>query len=156
MTFVYKQICTSHVGRALTVWLENGRPILVHVESLLTKNYNNHPQRNSLGIDPKRLQLIIAILEKYCKCRLYQYDIFVNIPWEFLFYISGVDLAIAATIYSQYKNIPLDASLVYIGEIWLSGQIVKPKLYEKRIGIIDGGLQVVDISWLKIQQILSQ
>ncbi len=146
----------SHVGRALTVWLENGRPILVHVESLLTKNYNNHPQRNSLGIDPKRLQLIIAILEKYCKCRLYQYDIFVNIPWEFLFYDSGVDLAIAATIYSQYKNIPLDASLVYIGEIWLSGQIVKPKLYEKRIGIIDGGLQVVDISWLKIQQILSQ
>ncbi len=146
----------NYVWRALTVWLENGRPILVHVEALLTKNYNNHPQRNSLGVDPKRVQLIIAILEKYCKCRLYQFDIFVNIPWEFNFYDSGVDLAIAASIYSQYKNIPLDSSLVYIGEIWLSGQIVKPKSYEKRIWIVDGGLVPVEIKWLSVQQILHE
>ena len=83
----------AHQGRVLTVWLENWRPILVHVEALLTKNYNNHPQRNALWIDPKRLQLIIAILEKYCKCNLYQFDIFVNIPGEFTFYDSGVDVA---------------------------------------------------------------
>lgn len=55
-----------------------------------------------------------------------------------MFYDSGIDLAIAAAIYSQYKNIPIDASLVYIGEIGLSGQLVKPKLYEKRVGVVDG------------------
>lgn len=152
--FRTQQDMQSYEGRALTVWLENGRPILVHVEALLTKNYNNHPQRNSLWIDPKRLQLIIAILEKYCKCRLYQFDIFVNIPGEFVFYDSGIDLAIAAAIYSQYKNIPIDASLVYIGEIGLSGQLVKPKLYEKRVGVVDGWLELIAIQGLRISQIL--
>lgn len=145
----------SHEWRVLTVWLENGRPILVYVEALLTKNYNNHPQRNSLWIDPKRLQLIVAILEKYCKCRLFQYDIFVNIPGEFVFYDSGIDLAIAAAIYSQYKNIVYDAAHVYLWEIGLSGQIVKPKAYEKRAWVVDGWLELIESVWLRVSQILT-
>ncbi|MBP6085675.1 hypothetical protein KA478_00390 [Patescibacteria group bacterium] len=48
---------------------------------------------------------------------MYQYDIFVNIPGEFTFYDSGIDLAIAAALYSQYKDISPDPNLVYIGEI---------------------------------------
>ncbi len=133
-----------HIGRVLTVWLENWRPILVHVEALLTKNYNNHPQRNAVWIDSKRLQLIIAILEKYCKCNLYQYDIFVNIPWEFSFYDSGIDVAIAAAIYSQYKWTTPEYNIVYIGEIWLSGQIMKARLHDKRVNILDSSLVLID------------
>ena len=144
----------GHPGRVLTVWLENGRPILVHVEALLTKNYNNHPQRNALWIDPKRLQLIIAILEKYCKCKLFQYDIFINIPGEFTFYDSGVDLAIAAALYSQYHDTLPDSHSVYIGEIWLSGQIVKPKLFEKRSNIIDGSLHMIQALGKRIEKVL--
>ncbi len=144
----------AHSGRVLTVWLENGRPILVHVEALLTKNYNNHPQRNALWVDAKRLQLIIAILEKYCKCNMYQYDIFVNIPGEFTFYDSGIDLAIAAALYSQYKDISPDPNLVYIGEIWLSGQIVKPKLYEKRTNIVEGSLVLIDGMGERVEKVL--
>jgi DNA repair protein RadA/Sms len=143
-----------HIGRVLTVWLENWRPILVHVEALLTKNYNNHPQRNAVWIDPKRLQLIIAILEKYCKCSLYQFDIFVNIPWEFTFYDSGIDVAIAAAIYSQYKGIIPEYNLVYMGEIWLSGQIMKARLYEKRANIVDGSLVLIDGVGRKISDVL--
>ncbi len=143
-----------HSGRVLTVGLENGRPILVHVEALLTKNYTNHPQRTALGIDAKRLQLIIAILEKYCKCRLFQFDIFVNIPGEFTFYDSGVDLAIAAAIYSQYKDTLPSPWEVYVWEIWLSWQIAKPKLYEKRQWIVQEPLQFLESIWLNINQIL--
>jgi len=141
-------------GRVLTVWLENGRPILVHVEALLTKNYTNHPQRNALGIDSKRLTLIIAILEKYCHCKLRTYDIFVNIPWEFLFYDSGIDMAIAAAIYSQYKNTVPDTNLVYLWEIGLSGQVVKPKLYEKRIKSIPESMLVMETIGKRIETIL--
>lgn len=141
-------------GRVLTVWLENWRPILVHVEALLTKNYNNHPQRNALWIDPKRLQLIIAILEKYCKCSLYQFDIFVNIPGEFTFYDSWIDVAIAAAIYSQYKDISPDPKLVYMWEIWLSWQVVKPKFYEKRTNIVDGSLVLIDAVGRRIEKVL--
>ena len=144
----------AHQWRVLTVWVENGRPILVHVEALLTKNYNNHPQRNALWIDPKRLQLIIAILEKYCKCSLFQFDIFVNIPWEFTFYDSWIDVAIAAAIYSQYKNTLPDPNLVYMGEIWLSGQVVKPKFYEKRTNIVDGSLVLIDAVGRRIENII--
>lgn len=145
---------TPHSWRVLTVWLENGRPILVHVEALLTKNYTNHPQRTALGIDPKRLQLIIAILEKYCGCRLFQFDIFVNIPWEFTFYDSGVDVAIAAAIYSQYKNTLPTPWAVYIWEIGLSGQVAKSKLHEKRNGIITQPLICLDTVGKNIKDIL--
>ena len=72
-------------GNVLTVGIDNGRAVFVHVEVLLNTTYGKFPQRVTQGIDPKRLHIICAILERYLKLPLGKYDIYVNIPGEFQF-----------------------------------------------------------------------
>lgn len=116
----------------LTVGIDNGRPVVVHLEVLLNKTQWKFPVRQVVGVDGKRVDLVIAILERYLKAKLWWFDVFVNIPWEFSFHDSGLDLAIAAGIYSQFKNVVVDKNLLFLWEIWLGGQILPTKLHEKR------------------------
>ncbi len=67
-------------GNVLTVGIDNGRPVIVHLEVLLNKANGKYPQRITSGIEQKRLQIIIAILERYLKINLSAFDIYVNIP----------------------------------------------------------------------------
>lgn len=90
---------------------------MVWVETLLTKSYGKFPERHYVGVNTKRVDMIIAILEKYLNCKLAPYNIFVNIPGEFHLNDSGLDLAIAMAIYSGYKNETLPDKTVYIGEL---------------------------------------
>ncbi len=119
-------------GSVLTVGIDNGRPVVVHLEVLLNKTQWKFPVRQVVGVDGKRVDLIIAILERYLKANLWWFDVFVNIPGEFTFKDSGLDLAIAAGIYSQFKNKVVDKNLIFLGEIGLGGQILPTKLHEKR------------------------
>ena len=119
-------------GNVLTVGIDNGRPVLIHLEVLLNKTYGTFPQRIAQGIDQKRLQIICAILDRYLKLGLSNFDIYVNIPGEFQFRDNGLDLALAVAIRSQAKNKIIDKSLVFIGELWLGGQVLWSKLHNKR------------------------
>lgn len=119
-------------GSVLTVGIDNWRPVVVHLEVLLNKTQWKFPVRQVVGVDGKRVDLIIAILERYLKANLWRFDVFVNIPGEFSFKDSWLDLAIAAGIYSQFKNKVVDKNLLFLGEIWLGGQILPTKLHEKR------------------------
>lgn len=113
--------------------IDNGRPILVKVEVLLSKTYRAFPERQCIGVDPKRVDLIIAIMQRYLGYKLHQYDIFVNIPGELRLHDSGIDLAIMAAIRSQYTNAPVPDQTIWIGELSLSGQITASRLHAKRI-----------------------
>lgn len=135
---------TSAPGSVLGIWLDNGRPVLTNIEVLLNKSKFKFPQRNSIGLDNKRVDLVIAILEKYLHINLWFFDIFVNIPGEFSFNDSGLDLAIAAAIYSQYTNQSLPINYVFIGELALSGQISKSKLHDKRLREVTDSLEAID------------
>jgi len=121
-------------GHVLSVAIDNGRPLVITLEALLNKSVGKYPQRVAIGIENNRLTLLVAILEKYLKLKLGAVDIFINIPGEFVFRDSGLDLAVAAAIYSQYKWKILPNDMVFIGEIGLGGQILPTKLHTKRSG----------------------
>jgi len=89
----------------------------VSLEVLLNKTNYKFPKRTAIGVDSARLDLVVAILERYLGLKLGLFDIFVNIPGEFRFADSGLDLAMAAAIYGQYKNKILPSDTVRIGEI---------------------------------------
>lgn len=120
-------------GVVWTMGIDNGRPILVKLEVLLAKSYRSFPERQCIGVDHKRVDLIIAIMQRYLGYKLHQYDIFVNIPGELRLHDSGIDLAILAAIRSQYSNAPVPDKTIWIGELSLSGQITPSRLHSKRI-----------------------
>lgn len=136
-------------GSVLTAAIDNGRPVLVHLEVLLNKTQGKFPTRQAVGVDSKRVDLIIAILERYLKAQLSRFDVFVNIPGEFSFRDSGLDLAIAAGIYSQSKNIVVDKKLLFLGEIGLGGQILPTKLHEKRKKEMGESMTIIDYQRIK-------
>jgi DNA repair protein RadA/Sms len=119
-------------GSVLSIGLDNGRPVITYIEVLLNKTKSKFPQRSCIGVDPKRVDLVIAILERYLKLNLWLFDIFVNIPGEFSFRDSGIDLAIAVAIYSQYTNQSPPKQAIFLAELALSGRLVKAKMQEKR------------------------
>lgn len=135
-------------GHVLSVAIDNGRPIVITLEALLNKTVGKYPQRVALGIENNRLTLIVAILEKYLKLHLGAVDLFINIPWEFVFRDSGLDLAVAAAIYSQYKGKILPNDTIFLGEIGLGGQILPTKLHAKRVAEVRD-LQVIDHTKIK-------
>ncbi len=116
----------------LTVWIDSWRPVLVNIEALLVKSNGKFPQRVTMWMDNKRVQIIIAIIERYMKVPLWATDIYLNIPWEFQFRDTWLDLAIAMAIYSQAKWITIDKKLIFIGELGLSWQILYSKHHDKR------------------------
>ncbi len=128
----------------LTIWIDNGRPVIVNLEVLLNKTKYKFPQRNAIWIDSKRLDLVVALLERYLKLNLGLFDIYVNLPGEFKFYDSGLDLAIAMAIISQYKNQILDKKNIYLWELWLGWQVLPSKLHQKRKNEIPEGFEFVD------------
>ena len=126
------QSASNMPGSVLSIGLDNGRPVITQVEVLINKTKFKFPQRNCIGVDSKRVDLVIAILERYLNINLGFFDIFVNVPGEFDFRDSGIDLAIAAGIYSQYTNQKVPQHTIFLGELALSGKVVKSKLHDKR------------------------
>lgn len=116
----------------LTIGLDNGRPVLANIEVLLNKTKFKFPQRNCIGVDSKRVDLVMAILERYLKINLGFFDVFVNVPGEFDFRDSGLDLAIAVGLHSQYTNTSVPSHSIFLWELALSGKVVKSKLHDKR------------------------
>ncbi|UFX82933.1 AAA family ATPase [Candidatus Absconditicoccus praedator] len=135
---------TSIPGSVFTMGIDNGRPVIVNLEVLLNKTNYKYPQRMAVGIDNNRLNLVIAILERYLKLNLGYFDIYVNLPGEFKFYDSGLDLALATAIFSQYQNKLVDKNSIFVGEIGLGGQLLPSKLHEKRKNETPEGFKFVD------------
>ena len=116
----------------LGIWIDSWRPVLVHVESLLSKAKWKFPQRTTVWIGWNRITIIIAILEQYLNLKLWYHDIFVNIPWEFTFRDSGLDLALAASLWSQSTQTTIWHDIVFVWELWLWWQILPAKSNGKR------------------------
>jgi DNA repair protein RadA/Sms len=128
------------IGSALT-WIEEGsRPFLIEIQTLLNKTRNNTPQRVIHGLDNKQFLLLCAVLEKYLKIPLYEYDIFSKVAGNYKIKSSHADLAIIMSILSSYANHHYIKKTVYHGEISLSGKIttkysISDKLPLEKYGI---------------------
>ncbi len=153
-----KEVIDSNIidipWNVLTVWIDNWRPVITNIEILLNKTKYKFPKRSTIWVDNSRVEMIIAILERYLKIDLWFIDIFVNIPWEFKFYDSGLDLAIAVWILSAYKNKKIDSNNIFIWEVSLSWKVNKTKFHDKRtkevqsMDILDY-TNIKNIYWIK-------
>lgn len=110
-------------GVAIVASIEGSRPILLEVQALVTPTSYGMPQRTANGFDMRRLQMIIAVLEKRLGVVLRHSDVFVNVAGGVYLNDPSVDLGIAAALVSSLRDAPIDAKTVIIGEIGLTGEV---------------------------------
>ena len=129
--FLYSNSLTA--GTSVGCMLEGTRAFLVEVQALTTPANYGTPQRVALGIDQKKLSLLIAVLEKNVGINLKQSDVFLNITGGVKVVEPSLDLAIIASIISSFRNITLLPNSVFIGEVGLSGEVRPVSQTEKRV-----------------------
>ena len=143
-------------GSAVVASLEGTRPILVELQALVSSSSFGTPQRTSIGIDHKRIALLIAILEKKVELSLAGQDIFLNVAGGVRLDEPAIDLAAIAALASSHLNRVINPQLVLFGEVGLTGEvraISQPELRVKeaaRLGFTQcvlpkGNLKNIDI-----------
>ncbi len=120
-------------GTSIVATVEGTSTILLEVQALTAHSYYNMPRRVANGIDFNRLNMILAVLEKRCNINLGAQDVYINVIGGIKVDEPAVDLGVAMAIISNYKNIVIDKSTVFIGEIGLTGEIRGVNSIEKRI-----------------------
>lgn len=120
-------------GISVSATLEGMRPLLVETQALVSSAVYGTPQRTANGYDGKRLNMLLAVLEKKCGFRLATQDVFVNIAGGLRIDDPGIDLGIVSAILSSYHDIPLSDKAVFVGEVGLSGEIRSVNRAEQRI-----------------------
>ncbi len=110
-------------GVSVVASLEGNRSLLIETQALVSAAVYGNPQRNTNGYDIKRLNMLLAVLEKRCGYKLSQQDVFVNIAGGLKINDPATDLGIAASIVSSFENLALPPKMVFAGEIGLSGEI---------------------------------
>lgn len=110
-------------GVGVVASLEGNRSLLIETQALVSAAVYGNPQRNTNGYDIKRLNMLLAVLEKRCGYKLSQQDVFVNIAGGLKINDPATDLGIAASIVSSFENLALPNRMVFAGEIGLSGEI---------------------------------
>lgn len=120
-------------GVSVVASLEGNRSLLIETQALVSSAVYGNPQRNTNGYDIKRLNMLLAVLEKRCGYKLSQQDIFVNIAGGLKINDPATDLGIAASIISSFENTALSNKMVFAGEIGLSGEIRGVNRIDQRI-----------------------
>jgi DNA repair protein RadA/Sms len=120
-------------GRALTIALQGTRALLVEIQGLVTPSQYGTPQRTATGIKDKRLQMIVAVLEKKLDLPLGTQDIFVNVAGGLSLRDPGTDLAVALAIVSSFRDRALPKKGVSIGELGLTGRIRTASQLKRRL-----------------------
>ncbi len=110
-------------GSAIAVTMEGTRPLLVEIQGLTSSTSFGNPRRTPNGVDFNRLLLIVAVLTRRVGLRLAEQDVFVNVVGGLKVSEPAADLAIAATLASSTRDIPVRAETVMIGELGLSGEL---------------------------------
>jgi DNA repair protein RadA/Sms len=120
-------------GIAIAATLEGIRPMLTEIQALVAPTSYGTPQRATTGIDSKRLNMILAVLEKRCGLKLSNADIFLNVAGGMKIEDPSADLSVAVALASSYYDIPVSDETCVAGEVGLSGEIRPIQQVEKRI-----------------------
>lgn len=124
-------------GTSIAATMEGLRPILIEVQALVGAATYSVPQRSSTGFDLRRLNMLLAVLEKRCGFRLTQKDVFLNIAGGIRVDDPAIDLAVVAAVLSSGTDIALSPKDSFAGEVGLTGEIRSVARLEQRIAEAD-------------------
>jgi DNA repair protein RadA/Sms len=110
-------------GSAVVATLEGSRPVLVEVQALVSPTSFGTPRRMSIGLDPNRTSLLLAVLEKRIGLELLGDDVFVSVAGGLEVYEPAADLGVAVAVASSFRNRPLPAGTAVFGEVGLAGEV---------------------------------
>ncbi len=120
-------------GSAVTALMEGTRPVLVEVQALAARSGYGTPQRVATGLDPKRLAVLLAVLERRAETSFADLDVFVQATAGVRLAEPGADLAVAAALVSSLYNRPAPADVIFVGEVGLGGEIRPSAAVERRV-----------------------
>ena len=132
------EILLSHydeplAGISVGAVVDGLRPYLIEVQALVSGAAYGTPQRSSMGFDQRRLNMLLAVLEKRIGMKMFQKDVFLNFAGGFKISDTGIDLAVVGAIISSYYDRPLLEGVCCAGEIGLSGEVRPAPRTEQRI-----------------------
>src|SRR3954452_5723535 len=120
-------------GIAISATIEGLRPLLIEVQALVTQSVYGTPQRTVSGFDLRRLQLLLAVLEKRGGFHFGVKDVFLNIAGGLKVEDPSIDLAVLVALLSSYEDVACPHELCFAGEVGLSGEIRAVNRIEQRI-----------------------
>jgi len=120
-------------GTAIAATIEGLRPLLIEVQALVTQSVYGTPQRTVSGFDLRRLQLLLAVLEKRGGFHFGVKDVFLNIAGGLKVEDPSIDLAVLCALLSSYEDTPLSMRTCFAGEVGLSGEIRAVNRIDQRI-----------------------
>lgn len=120
-------------GNSIAATLEGVRPMLIEIQALVSTAVYGTPQRSTTGFDIKRLNMLLAVLEKRAGFQLGAKDVFLNITGGIRVDDPAIDLAVLCAILSSYENQPLPDNCCFAAEVGLSGEIRPVNRAEQRI-----------------------
>ncbi|GCD78042.1 DNA repair protein RadA [Thermaurantimonas aggregans] len=120
-------------GNSVCMTLEGVRPLPVEVQALVSTAVYGTPQRSATGFDVRRLNMLLAVLEKRCGFRLGQKDVFLNIAGGIRVDDPALDASVVASILSSNEDVALSPTLSFAAEVGLSGEVRPVSRIETRI-----------------------
>jgi len=110
-------------GSCVLVTREGTRPLLVEVQALVAPSSASQPRRVAVGVDPGRLAMLLAVMNRHCGIQVNDQDVFVNVTGGIRVGETASDLAVALAIQSSLREAPLARELAAFGEVGLSGEL---------------------------------
>ncbi len=120
-------------GITIAAMMEGQRPLLIEVQALVTQSVYGTPQRTVSGFDNRRLQLLLAVLEKRGGFHFGVKDVFLNIAGGLKVEDPSIDLAVLVALLSSYEDVPISHNICFAGEVGLSGEIRAVNRIDQRI-----------------------
>ena len=120
-------------GSAVASTMEGSRALLVEVQALVARSNLASPRRVVTGMDPNRVNMILAVLEKRAGLRIAEQDVFVNVAGGVRIVEPASDLATAVAIASNFREQPVEPTTILLGEIGLAGEVRAVSQVEKRL-----------------------
>jgi len=124
---------SSLSGISIAATLEGMRPMLIEVQALVSTAAYGTPQRSSTGFDSKRLNMLLAVMEKRCGFKLGAKDVFLNIAGGIKVDDPAIDLAVVAAVLSSNADISIDKNVALSAEVGLSGEVRPVNRIDQRI-----------------------
>jgi DNA repair protein RadA/Sms len=120
-------------GVTIGATLEGNRPLLIEIQSLVSTASYGTPQRTPTGFDQKRLNMLLAVLEKRCGFRMGTQDVFLNMAGGIKVEDPAIDLAVCISIISSMQEIPVSDKICFAAEVGLGGELRTVNKIEQRI-----------------------